>query len=113
VVTGEGGHFCSGVDLRERIALPAPERHRHDRAVARALLALARFPAPTVAAVEGSCLGGGCELALACDLRIASETAVFGFPEVRLGVFPSAGGSQRLPALVGAGVARELIFTGR
>jgi len=113
VVTGAGGHFCSGVDLKDRITMTAEQRYAHSRSVQRVLHDLARFPAPTVAAIDGFCLGGGCELALACDLRLASERAVLGFPEVRIGVFPAAGGTQRLPAVVGPAVAKDLIFTGR
>jgi enoyl-CoA hydratase len=68
---------------------------------------------PVIAAIRGFCLGGGCELALACDLRIAGDTAKFGQPEVSLGIVPGAGATYRLPRLVGAGKARELVFTGR
>ncbi|ABG04797.1 short chain enoyl-CoA hydratase [Rubrobacter xylanophilus DSM 9941] len=71
------------------------------------------MPVPTIAAIEGFALGGGTELALACDLRVASESAVFGFPEVALGLMPGAGGTQRLPRLVGPEVAKDMIFTGR
>jgi enoyl-CoA hydratase len=71
------------------------------------------FPRPTIAAIDGYALGGGLELALACDLRVASKSAKIGMPEVTLGIFPSAGGSWRLPRLVGLGRAKELIYTGR
>jgi len=74
---------------------------------------LARLPMPTIAAIEGNALGGGLELALACDLRIASERARLGLPEVRLAVIPGAGGTQRLPRVVGLARAREMILTGR
>ena len=68
---------------------------------------------PIIAAVNGYALGGGTELALACDIRIASDKAVFGLPEVTLGVAPCYGGTQRLPRLVGSGIAKEILFTGR
>ena len=68
---------------------------------------------PTIAAIEGNALGGGLEIALACDIRVASERAKLGLPEVRLAVTPGAGGTQRLPRVVGAALAKELILTGR
>src|SRR3712207_5257195 len=74
---------------------------------------LDRSPIPTIAAVNGFALGGGCEVALACDVRIAAGNALFGFPEVSLGILPGMGGTQRLPRLVGPAFAKELIFTGR
>lgn len=91
-----------GPDGRERLALEAGAASR-----------LARLPMPTIAAIEGNALGGGLELALCCDLRIASERARLGLPEVRLAVIPGAGGTQRLPRIVGAARAKELILTGR
>jgi len=112
ILTGSGRMaFASGADIREL----------RDRRAADALrginsslfMAVERFPLPTIAAVSGYALGGGCELALACDLRIAGESARFGQPEVGLGIIPAAGGTYRLPRLVGAGRARELILTGR
>ena len=74
---------------------------------------LARFPTPTIAAVRGFALGGGCELAVACDLRVAGESARFGQPETGLGILAAAGATWRLPALIGLGRAREMLFTGR
>jgi enoyl-CoA hydratase len=75
--------------------------------------AVEQFPAPTIAAVNGYAFGGGCELALAADLRLAAENAVFAQPEVSLGILPGWGGTQRLPRLIGPGLAAELVFTGR
>ena len=114
VVTGAGERaFCVGADLKERLALSPRERTGHTAAIAAAVEALAALPVPTIAAIRGYALAGGAELALACDLRVAAEDASFGFPEVRIGIFPGAGGVFRLPRLVGAGIARDLLFTGR
>jgi enoyl-CoA hydratase len=112
IMTGKGGRaFISGADIAEL-------RHRQrDDAFRRINNSLLRevesFYAPTIAAVQGYALGGGCELAMACDLRVCGESAKFGQPEVGLGIIPGAGGTYRLPRLVGLGMARELIFTGR
>jgi enoyl-CoA hydratase len=112
ILTGSGGTaFAAGADIRE-----LRDRRSADalRGINSSLfLAVERFPLPTIAAVNGYALGGGCELALACDLRIAGESARFGQPEVGLGIIPAAGATYRLPRLVGAGRARELILTGR
>jgi len=111
VLAGEGGAFAGGADigqLRERRTADAL------RAINAGMFqAVEDFPQPVIAAIEGWALGGGCELALACDIRIAGETAKLGFPEVGLGIFPAAGGTWRLPRLVGLGKAKELVFTGR
>lgn len=112
IVSGAGGKaFAAGADIGEL----------RDRTHAQAFLAwtqrmlqqLEDFPRPTLAAIDGYALGGGLELALACDLRVASKSAKVGMPEVTLGIYPSAGGTWRLPRLVGLGRAKELIYTGR
>jgi enoyl-CoA hydratase len=112
VLSGAGGKaFAAGADiaqLRERTSLEALQAIN-----ARLFQRVEEFPAPTIAAVTGWCLGGGCELAMACDLRIAGRSSRFGQPEVALGILPAAGGTQRLPRLVGLGRAKELILTGR
>ena len=113
VVTGGDQVFAAGVDIGE-FAARAGVANQYQIALARARCwdALARLPQPTIAAIAGYCLGGGCELALACDLRLAAESSVFGQPEIRLGLIPGAGGTQRLPRLIGATRAKELIFFG-
>jgi len=114
IVTGAGDRaFCAGADLKERRMLTADERTAHTVEIEAAAEALAALPMPTIAAIRGFALAGGAELAIACDLRVAAEDATLGFPEVRVGIFPGAGGALRLPRIVGAGVARDLLFTGR
>jgi methylglutaconyl-CoA hydratase len=114
IVTGAGDRaFCAGADLKERRLLAAEERAAHTAAIEAAAEALAALPMPTIAAVRGFALAGGAELAIACDLRVAAEDATFGFPEVKIGIFPGAGGALRLPRLVGRGPACDLLFTGR
>ncbi|MEW6434170.1 MAG: enoyl-CoA hydratase-related protein [Myxococcota bacterium] len=112
VVSGAGGKaFAAGADIAE-----LKERTHKESFLAwtqRLLQKVEDFPRPVIAAIDGYALGGGLELALACDLRVASKTAKVGLPEVTLGIYPSAGGSWRLPRLVGLGRAKELIFTGR
>jgi len=112
VITGAGEKaFAAGADiaqLRDRTSSDA-EKAINSRIFNR----IEEFPAPVIAAVRGYALGGGCELAIACDLRVAGESARFGQPEVKLGIMPAAGGTYRLPRLIGLGRARELIYTGR
>lgn len=114
IVSGAGERaFCAGADLKERRMLSRGERTAHTVAIEAAAEALAALPMPTIAAVRGFALAGGAELAIACDLRVAAEDATFGFPEVKIGIFPGAGGALRLPQIVGGGAARDLLFTGR
>jgi enoyl-CoA hydratase/carnithine racemase len=114
IVTGEGERaFCAGADLKERRMLSADERAAHTVAIESAAEALAALPMPTIAAIRGFALAGGAELAIACDLRVAASDATLGFPEVKIGIFPGAGGALRLPRIVGSGVARDLLFSGR
>jgi len=114
VVTGASdAAFCAGADLRERLEMTPDDRAAHTERIAALADAVALFPMPVIAAVNGYALAGGMELALACDLRVAGEQAVFGLPEVKIGIFPGAGGVVRLPRIVGASVARDLLFTGR
>jgi enoyl-CoA hydratase len=111
VITGAGeSSFVSGSDIND-----IRRRTRDDglAGIASSLCsAVEHFPRPTIAAVNGYALGGGCELALACDIRVASETAKFGQPELGLGIIPAAGGTQRLPRVVGMGWAKHLVLTG-
>ena len=112
VLSGAGGKaFAAGADIAQLRERRAPEALRIINA--RLFQRVEDLPFPTIAAIVGYALGGGCELAMACDLRVAGESAKLGQPEVALGIIPAAGGTQRLPRLVGLGHARELIFTGR
>ena len=111
VITGAGeSAFVSGADIND---IRARSRDDGLAAINSSLFsAVERFPRPTIAAINGYALGGGCELALACDIRVASDTAKFGQPELGLGIIPGAGATQRLPRIVGAGWAAHLILTG-
>jgi enoyl-CoA hydratase len=112
VITGAGDKaFIAGADIAEFAGRTAIMQR--DVMTARSLFtAIDTFPKPIIAMINGYCLGGGCELALACDIRIASETASFGQPEINLGIIPGGGGTQRLTRLVGEGKAMEMILTG-
>src|ERR1700682_5228795 len=112
VITGAGDKaFIAGADIAEFAGRTA--MMQRDVMTARSLFtAIDSFPKPVIAMINGYCLGGGCELALACDIRIASETASFGQPEINLGIIPGGGGTQRLTRLVGEGKAMEMILTG-
>jgi enoyl-CoA hydratase len=113
ILTGAGRAFCAGADIKEICEIRSPmEAHLFVTSVQRVFNKIERLDKPVIAAVSGLALGGGCELALACDLRIAAENATFGQPEIKIGVIPGAGGTQRLPRLVGLGRAKELLFTG-
>ena len=114
VVTGAGERaFIAGADIGAMSVMSPLEAKRFSEIGHAAMALLDRSPVPTIAAVNGYALGGGCEVALACDIRIAAENAAFGFPEVSLGILPGMGGTPRLPRLIGPALAKELIFTGR
>lgn len=114
VITGAGDRaFCAGADLKERDGMTDEAWMRQHRIFQDAFRAVRECPVPTIAAVDGYALGGGCELALTCDLIVASERAVFGLPEVSRGIMPGLGATQYLPRLVGRSRAKELMFTGR
>jgi len=112
VFTGAGDKaFVAGADIGEFAGRTAITQR--EVMTSRSLFtAIDTFPKPVIAMINGYCLGGGCELALACDIRIASESASFGQPEINLGIIPGGGGTQRLPRLVGEGKAMEMVLTG-
>jgi enoyl-CoA hydratase len=113
VVAGDGKAFCAGADIAELDTLDGPHAFASFvRRLTDAFDVLASCPKPSVAAVHGVAFGGGCELALACDLRVADETARLGVPEIKLGVLPGAGGTARLPRLLPNAVAKQLLLTG-
>ena len=113
ILTGAGDKaFVAGADIKEMAGLSALEMRTFSEMGRRLGDAIAACSKPIIAAINGYALGGGCELALACDIRIASDRARIGQPEVNIGIIPGFGGSQRLPRLVGAGWAAEMIFTG-
>lgn len=114
VLTGSGDRaFCAGGDLKERNEMTDEAWRAQHVIFEQAAMKVLRCPVPVIAAVEGFALAGGCELAILSDFIVASETAVFGVPETTLGIFPGIGGTQLLPRIVGAPLAKELIFTGR
>jgi len=113
VVTGGPRIFSAGADVAEMAQWSYQDAVDRSRALQAAFSAVAAVPQPTVAAIAGFALGGGCELALCCDVRVAGDNARLGLPEIRLGIIPGAGGTQRLPRLVGPARAKELILTGR
>jgi enoyl-CoA hydratase len=114
VLTGAGEKsFVAGADIGEMSSLSKAEGADFSRKGNKVFRRLETFPIPVIAAVNGFALGGGNELAMSCDIRLCSENAVFGQPEVGLGITPGFGGTQRLARLVGAGMAKQLIFTGR
>ncbi len=113
IITGEGRSFVAGADISEMSHFTPNEALVFGESGAKVFRKLELLDIPVIAAVNGFALGGGCELAMACDLRIASVKAKFGQPEVGLGIPPGFSGTQRLPRLVGAGIASELIFSAR
>ncbi|MCL2735849.1 MAG: enoyl-CoA hydratase-related protein [Propionibacteriaceae bacterium] len=114
ILTGAGEKsFVAGADISEMASMTVREAQRFSQAGNAVFRRLEALPMPTIAAVNGFALGGGCELALSCDIRLASAKAVFGQPEVGLGITPGFGGTQRLARTVGIGLAKEMIFSGR
>ncbi len=114
VLTGEGEKaFCAGADLKERATMSADEVHQFHRSLLAAFRGIEQAPQAFVAAMNGAALGGGLEMALACDLRVVVDGAEMGLPEVGLGIIPGAGGTVRLPRAIGVARAKDLILTGR
>jgi len=113
VIYGGDRSFAAGADVKEMAAMSHADMQARVGPLQAAFSAVAAIPKPVVAAITGYALGGGCELALAADIRICAENAKIGQPEILLGVIPGAGGTQRLARLIGASRAKELIFTGR
>jgi len=113
IVTGGPEIFCAGADISEiQETKSAEAAYRHAREFQLLFDKLEALPQPVIAAVSGYALGGGCEFTVACDFRIASNTAHFGLPEIKIGAFPGGGGTQRLSRLIGAAKAKEMIYTG-
>jgi len=113
VLTGSGKKaFVAGADIKEMTKMDAMRAREHALKAKRAVDRIYHLTKPVIAAVNGFCLGGGMEYALACDFRVASENAQFGLPEINLGIMPGSAGTQRLPRLIGMGKAKELIYTG-
>ena len=112
VLTGEGKAFVAGADIAEMQGMDPRQAREYAQLGQSVFFAWEALPQPVIAAINGYALGGGCELAMACDIRIAADTALFGQPEVNLGVIPGFGGTQRLARLVGPGKAKELIYSG-
>ncbi len=114
IITGKGDKaFIAGADIKAMEQMDAEKALTFGIAGQKMTLTIEHSPKPVIAAVNGFALGGGCEISLACHIRVASENAVFGQPEVLLGIIPGWGGTQRLPKIVGTGLANELIVTGK
>lgn len=113
IITGVGKAFVAGANISEMLLLSEHEAKQFSEKGAHLFRTIETMDIPVVAAINGYALGGGCELALACDIRIAAESAIFGQPETKLGIIPGFSGTQRLAKLVGPGIAKELIFTGK
>lgn len=113
VVHGGEKVFAAGADIKEMTDMSYQDMLRASSDLQDCFNAVARIPQPTIAAITGYALGGGCELALCCDLRVAADNAKLGQPEILLGIIPGAGGTQRLPRLIGVSRAKDLILTGR
>jgi len=112
IITGEGKAFVAGADIQELSRFNSLEAREFGKLGRRVLAYIENMEKPAIAAINGYAFGGGCEIALACDIRIAGERASFGQPELKLGIIPGWAGTQRLSRLVGIGKAKEIIFTG-
>lgn len=112
IITGGENHFSAGADIQVMSQKTAVEM-LYREGLHKVVHYIESIPKPVMAVISGFALGGGCELALACDVRVATETAVFGQPEVRVGIFPGGGGTQRLSRIVGHSQAKDIIFSGR
>lgn len=114
ILTGGERVFCAGSDIQERVDTDMTPAvfHQTQKQTHRLFHKIEKFEKPVLAAVSGFAVGGGCELVLVCDLVLASETAMFGVPEVKVGMIPAGGATQRLPRLIGMTRAKELIYTG-
>ncbi len=113
MITGKGPSFCAGADLKERSQMPEDQVARFVSKIRSTFGMLQDMPKPVIALINGGAFGGGLEMALACDMRLAAEGATMGLTETSLGIIPGAGGTQRLPRVVGVARAKELIFTAR
>ena len=113
ILTGRDKFFAAGADITEVDTIPDPmSARRFLKLVQEVITRVEDMGKPVIAVVRGFALGGGCELALACDIRVAADNAIFALPEVKIGVIPGGGGTQRLPRIIGAGRAKELMYTG-
>ncbi len=112
LIRGSGRAFCAGADLKERRGMDDAAKVAHNRAINAAVDAVDAAPMPTIAVLNGLALGGGCEIAVACDLRYGAEDISIGLTEARIGAIPGAGGTQRLPRVIGAAKALELMLIG-
>ena len=113
IITGEGRSFVAGADIGEQSTMDVAAGRKWGQRGSALFRRIEKLEIPTIAAVNGFALGGGCEISMSCDIRICSDNAVFGQPEVGLGITPGFGGTQRLARLVGAGMAKQLIYTAR
>jgi enoyl-CoA hydratase len=113
IVTGEGKAFVAGADIVQMKPYKSEDGRDYAGYAQATFNKIEALPKPVIAAINGYALGGGCELSLSCDIRIASEKAQFGQPEVTLGIIPCFGGTQRLPRLIGAGLAKQMIYSGK
>lgn len=111
VFNGEGKHFCAGADLKERKSMSNEEVEKFVKDISDTFQKIAEISIPTLAAINGTCLGGGLELALACDFRIMADQGFIGFKETSLGIIPGGGGTQRLPRIIGVSLAKHWIFS--